>query len=103
MYDQALENEIVAKINGICRRAKVLKVESHFAGYFDELGITVILENDASDKAFRKLALKIMDYLNSTLPEGNEFFTWQLFFVRSEKQIGIFFPGDSFEDNCANA
>jgi len=80
---------------------KIHGLDLHFAGYFNELGITVHVAKDLTDDEMTALATLALNYLNSILPKKNAKFDWQLAFRRSDVLAGLFFPGDSPADNCA--
>jgi hypothetical protein len=100
-YDEALANDVIEKVKAIATLPFVKNVEDHYAIYFDELGLTVNIEDAASENEWEPLAEQLITYLNNVLPKGNHQFCWVLSFYRSIEQVGLFFPGESLGDNYA--
>ena len=96
MNRKRMVSDVLNNIQTILEDEKVIKINDHFAGYFDELGITVILSEDTTIENMNMFAHNTLNYLNSI----NEL-KWQLSFERSHKQIGLFFPGDSVNNNSS--
>ena len=85
-------------IAGICAIADtpfVEDVENHFAGYFNELAITVRLREEASDEDVIALQNKLLAFLNTGDAASSEDFTWLIKFSRGEKSMRSLFPGDA--------
>jgi hypothetical protein len=78
----------------IASKPFVRAVEDHFAGYFNELGLTVTVIESASDQEVISLRNELLQKLESLLPRGKSPFTWQVAFNRSGKTIEFLFPGD---------
>ncbi|CAG7856979.1 hypothetical protein MCAMS1_01666 [biofilm metagenome] len=91
---------ILSDVNSIASRDFVRDIEDHYAAYFDELGITVNLVELATVTEWQKLAEDLLEYLNKELPRGNDQFKWILSFWQNLRQVGLFFPGDTINDNC---
>jgi hypothetical protein len=70
----------------------VRSVEDHFAGYFNELGITINLTDDASNFDVIQLRNKVLAYLKNASVELELEFTWQVSFWRNLQQIVLLFP-----------
>ena len=58
MYDPAKVEEILTAVRG-SESDCVQQISEHFAGYFDELGITVSVKDDTTDDSIRDLKNKI--------------------------------------------
>lgn len=95
-------NEIVDKIRALSDLPFVTSVDEHFAGYFNELGLSLFLSENCTPLEFEQLVNTILAFLNEALPKGNDKFSWMLFFYKDNKQVGLFFPGDEFSDNSEN-
>ena len=103
MVDESEELESIVRAQ---LRARVVSqyiqgFDYHFAGYFNELGIVVKLSQETPPAELERVATMALEYLNEVLPEGDAPFCWQISFSQSGKQVALFFPGDSFADNCA--
>ena len=85
---------LIVDVCAIADRPFVETVESSFAGYFDELVITVKLRPEASDEDVIALQNQLLAFFNSTheVPSG---FTWLVKFSRGDKSLRSLFPGDS--------
>jgi len=84
-------------IAGVCAIADtpfVEDVENHFAGYFNELAITVRLRDGASDEDVIALQNKLLDFLNTGEAAFSPDFTWMVKFSRGGKSMRSLFPGD---------
>ncbi len=103
-FSEGLVSEVVAYVSSMSLTCPgVRSVDDHYAGYFDELGLTVNLEPSCQDEVWEPLAVQLLLYLNRTKPAGNPDFRWVLSFWRDLREIGLFFPGDLLHDNCASS
>ena len=59
MHNQSKIDELVSAVRNVAASNWVLQVAEHFAGYFDELGITVSVKGDTSDDEIRDLRNRI--------------------------------------------
>jgi hypothetical protein len=85
-------------IAGVCAIADtpfVEDVENHFAGYFNELAITVRLREQASDADVIALQNKLLAFLNTGDAASSPDFTWLIKFSRGGKSLRSLFPGDA--------
>ena len=57
-------DKILLDVKAISNRAFVRDIDDHYAGYFDELGITVNLVDQTTEMEWRKLAEDLLAYLN---------------------------------------
>jgi hypothetical protein len=74
----------------------VLQVTEQFAGYFDELGITILVKLETSDEDIRNLKNQIAPVLlERPVP-----FKWMLMFKRAGKQVAVLFPDGNFACGC---
>lgn len=85
---------LIADVCVIADRPFVEAVENNFAGYFDELGITVKLRPDASDEDVIALQNQLLEFFNSTDDVRPSGFTWLIKFSRGGKSLRSLFPGD---------
>src|ERR1700681_1290968 len=85
---------LIADVCVIADRPFVEAVENNFAGYFDELGITVNLRPEASDEDVIALQNHLLALLNSTYEVRSPGFTWLVKFSRDGKSLRSLFPGD---------
>jgi hypothetical protein len=86
---------LIAEVCVIADRPFVEAVENNFAGYFNELGITVKLRPEASDKDVIALQNQLLAYFNSTYEASSTGLTWLVKFSRGGKDLRSLFPGDS--------
>jgi len=92
MYDQPKVDELVSAIRSGAKSDCVQQVSEHFAGYFDELGITVSVKADTSDDEIRELKNGIAPALaRLDMP-----FRWMVLFQRGGKLAGVLFPNGLF-------
>jgi hypothetical protein len=85
---------LIAEVCVIADRPFVEAVENNFAGYFDELGITVNLRPEASDEDVIALQNQLLAFFNSTYEVRPPGFTWLVKFSRGGKSLRSLFPGD---------
>jgi hypothetical protein len=85
---------LIADVCVIADRPFVEAVENSFAGYFDELGITVMLRPEASDEDVISLQNQLLRLFNSTYEARPAGFTWMVKFSRGGKSLRSLFPGD---------
>lgn len=92
MYDDPQIAEMVSAVRRVAISDRVLQVEEHFAGYFDELGITVSVESDTSDDDIRDLKNRIAPQLaRFDMP-----FKWVVLFQRDGELAAVLFPDGQF-------
>lgn len=85
---------LIADVCVIADRPFVEAVENNFAGYFNELGITVKLRPEANDEDVIALQNKLLAFFNSTYELRPSGFTWLVKFSRGDKNLRSLFPGD---------
>jgi hypothetical protein len=85
---------LIADVCDMADKPFVEAVENHFAGYFDELGITVKLRAEASDEDVISLQNQLLAFFNSTYEVRPPGFTWLVKFSRGGKSLRSLFPGD---------
>jgi hypothetical protein len=66
VYDQQSVERLIDRIRAAAAHPCVTEVVEHFAGYFDELGITVKLSPTATDEVVRELRNAIAPHLLGT-------------------------------------
>ncbi|WP_339526569.1 hypothetical protein [Pseudomonas sp. EA_35y_Pfl2_R111] len=91
----SLEEAAYSETKAIAARPFVLAVESHFAGYFNELGLTIKVNDTAPSSDIIKLRNELQEKLEELLPSGTAPFSWQVIFIRTNKIIETLFPGDA--------
>jgi len=96
MYDKNRMDEIMTALRQILSGPKVVEIKEHFAGYFDELGVTVVLASESTHEDMLALKEKAASYLLPGVPHSNEPFKWMLKFRREGKEEGILFPDGMF-------
>ena len=85
---------LIADVCVIADRPFVEAVENNFAGYFNELGITVMLRPEASDEDVISLQNQLLAFFNSTYELRPSGFTWLVKFSRGGESLRSLFPGD---------
>lgn len=91
MYDQSQIAVLTSAVRTALSDPLVLEVADHFAGYFDELGITITVKPETSDEQVRELKQRITPLLSQQQP-----FKWLVMFRRQGKQIAVLFPDGLF-------
>lgn len=92
MYDQPKIDELVSAIRSSATADCVQEVSEHFAGYFDELGITVSVKPDTLDEEIRE----VKNTIASVLSRFEIPFRWMVLFQRDGKSAGVLFPDGLF-------
>src|SRR5438309_784921 len=92
MYDQSKVDELLSAIRSGAKSDCVEKVSEHFAGYFDELGITISVKADTPDEEIRDLKNRI----TAVLSRFESPFRWMVLFQRDGKSAGVLFPDGLF-------
>lgn len=64
MYDQSQIAVLTSAVRTALSDPLVLEVADHFAGYFDELGITITVKPETSDEQVRELKQRITPLLS---------------------------------------
>ena len=85
---------LIADVCVIADRPFVEMVENNFAGYLDELVITVKFRPEASDEDVISLQNQLLAFFNSTYEVRPSGFTWLIKFSRGGKSLRSLFPGD---------
>jgi hypothetical protein len=85
---------LIADVCVMADRPFVEAVENNFAGYFNELGITIRLRPDASDEDVIWLQNDLLAFFESNYEVKPEGFTWLVKFSRGGKSLRSLFPGD---------
>jgi hypothetical protein len=70
--------------------AYVVEISEHFAGYFDELGITITVRPDAKDGDIEALTEQVSDELRKYRVQ----FGWIVMIERAGKQVMVAVSGD---------
>ena len=85
---------LITDVCAIADRPFVEAVENNFAGYFNELGITIKLRPDAGDEDVIALQNQLLAFFDSTDEVRPAGFTWMIKFSRGDKSLRSLFPGD---------
>jgi hypothetical protein len=85
---------LITEVCAIADKPFVEAVENSFAGYFNELGITVRLRPEASDEDVISLQNQLLAFFNSTDEVKPAGFTWLIKFSRNGKSLRALLPGD---------
>jgi hypothetical protein len=86
---------LIADVCAIASKPFVEAVENNFAGYFNELDITIRLRPDSSDEDVIALQNELLAFLNAKYDTNSPDFTWVVKFSRGERNLRSLFPGDS--------
>jgi len=92
MYDQQQAATLVLGVRRAANHPRVLEVSEHFAGYFDELGITITVRPETSQEEIAG----IKDQVAPVLLNARVTFKWMLMFRRDGKQVAVLFPDGLF-------
>lgn len=85
--EQVLED----KVRSLADRPGVRSVDTHFAGAYNELGLTIHLDPASSEADYHALRNTLLDALPPRAPGA---VTWILTFRRNGKIIDTVAPGD---------
>jgi hypothetical protein len=85
---------LISDVCSVADKPFVEAVENNFAGYFNELQITVKLRPDASDEDVIALQNRLLALLNSTYEVTASGLTWLVKFSRGDQALRSLFPGD---------
>lgn len=94
----SLEDTVISEVRALASKPFVLAIEDHFAGYFNELGLTITVSDSALDVDVIKLRNKLLELLETLVPTGSSPFTWQVAFTRNSKTIEVLCPDDEERD-----
>jgi len=86
---------LITDVCAIADRPFVEAVENNFAGYFDELGITVKFRAEASDADVISLQNELLAFLDAPDAARPAGFTWLIHFSRGGHNLRSLFPGDA--------
>ena len=89
-----IADKLIGDVRLIADKPFVESVSDHFAGYFNELGITVSLAPDADDEEVIALQNQLLAYLDGYWEQEHPAFTWILMFSRGAEEMRSIFPGD---------
>ena len=89
---------MISEVRVLASKPFVLAIEDHFAGYFNELGLTITVRDSALDIEVISLRNKLLELLTSLLPTCSSPFTWQVAFTRNSKTIEVLCPDDGKRD-----
>lgn len=89
------EARLIVDVCAMGERPFVESVENHFAGHFNEIGITVRLKPEATDEEVIGLQNEFLQYFSTTEEERPPGFTWMVSFSRGGRKLRSLFPGDA--------
>lgn len=95
MSGEVKAREVVSMVRDMADRPFVISVTHQYAADWDELGLFVLLDEEARDREIARLCNALLGYLNEVLPRGNPYFVWQVQFKRQNQVIDVLFPGDA--------
>ena len=89
------EARLVARVQEVAVPPLVESIEEHFAGYFNELGITLRLSARATDEDIIALRNNVLACLEKATSELAINFKWLVSMYRGQDQVALIFPGNS--------
>ena len=89
------EAKLIVDICTIANRPFVEGVENNFAGYFNELGVTVKCRAGATDAEIIALQNELLDFFAKSEEAKTPDFTWIVNFTRGGKKLRSLLPGDA--------
>jgi hypothetical protein len=92
MYDKSKIVRLMARVREVANQPFVLTVSDHFAGYFDELGITIAVKPDTSAAQI----VNLKDRISPVLASAQLPCKWMVMFTRGAKSVGELFPDGLF-------
>jgi hypothetical protein len=90
-----LMEQVLAGVRSICSKYSVTDVHGHFAGYWDELGMTITFDDATADEAVISARNEMVVWLEWKFSELKPPFTWMLSIRRQLSTIDVVFPGDA--------
>jgi hypothetical protein len=91
---EVLENRIAECAQTVATKHRVLSVEPHFAGYFNELGLRVDVAADAAPNEVLDLANALLEAITQTTSTMELSFSWTVGIYRGEELLRVLSPGD---------
>ncbi len=88
MYDESQITTLMNAVRETARHPEVMEIREHFAGYWDELGITVVVSPHMQDEAITTIKERIAD----TLAQHRLPFKWIVMFERNGKMVNVLVP-----------
>ena len=82
-----LESRVISGVKSIANRPFVLSISDHFAGYFNELGLTLTLSPDSHDEDVIALQNDLLAYMDTFWAENKPDFDWIVMFSRGTTQM----------------
>lgn len=89
------EARLIVDVCTIASRPFVEGVENNFAGYFNELGVTVKCYASAKDEEIIGLQNELLEYFRSSEQAKIPDFTWVVHFTRGGEKLRSLLPGDA--------
>jgi hypothetical protein len=97
MYDNKAIQPLMAKLREAAKGSLVISVTDHFAGYYDELGITINVHGDAPEDQIAALRRQVY----AVMTQANVPFKWMVMFRQGRKSVGELVPNDPFGGDLA--
>jgi hypothetical protein len=88
------EDLIVEKVGALANKPYVLCVENHFAGYFNELGFRIQVQDVISKEEILCLSNELLIELQAHFAEHALAFSWQVGIYKGEELIHVVAAGD---------
>ena len=88
------EDLIVEKVGALANKPYVLCVENHFAGYFNELGFRIQVQDVISKEEILCLSNELLIELQAHFSEHALAFSWQVGLYQGEELIHVVAAGD---------
>jgi hypothetical protein len=98
MYDDKAIQPLMAKLREAAKGSLVISVTDHFAGYYDELGITINVHGDAPEDQIAALRRQVY----AVMSQANVPFKWIVMFRQGRKSVGELVPNDPLGGDLAS-
>jgi hypothetical protein len=93
--NMSTEARLIVDICTIANRPFVEGVENNFAGYFNELGVTIKCRPAATDEEIIALQNELLAFFKTSEQAKTPDFTWIVNFTRGGKKLRSLLPGDA--------
>ena len=89
------EARLIVDIYAMANRPFVEGIENNFAGYFNELGVTVKCYANATDEEIIGLQNELLEFFGRSAAAKTPDFTWVVHFTRGGAKLRSLLPGDA--------
>jgi hypothetical protein len=89
VYDERAVESVLSGVKRLAAVPWVHSVTDHFASYFDELGISITVSDDAADSDIIALRNDVVALLESAVPERANSFKWLVSFGRRGRTVDV--------------